>query len=548
MHSPERVHKEQVWQELNDNLFPNRTGFQTREPVKGERNVDLIEDGYPQLALKTYQSGWMGRLMSPQLDWFTFQVGDEDLMDQRDTRLWTSKAVQACKTLLASSHFYGQMFEFMGDAGAFGTPTLYRYWNAANQREVFLLQHLREMYFAENDDDEIDTAYRYCMMTAKKIMEKFGKDGNVHEEVLRAAMDPDQRYTEYKVLHAVEPNPKYDPRRKDNAAKRYRSWYIDVDHEYEMRKGGYAVMPYATWPVEKEPDEVYGRGPGWRALADIKGLYAYVRTDVTAAQMMVDPPRNAPEEMRDKVAWVPGGTMYFEDAGRVVKAVEHGIELRPGLDREERKQRIIDKHFLVPEFTMMQRLGDTRSDKVTLGHVARIEEEIAVHLGPSVGAFNQKVMDPIMDGVFQDAWDAGMIPPPPRALVESGQRLETVYLGPLAMAAKRYSQQEPYRRALGNMAAIIQMDPTGGTIKVLDNYDLDRISREMSKTDGLPEENLLEERVRDRLRKARAEAAQKQQQMEAMETMGKPGMTKTVEPGSILDAMGKAKQATGAAT
>jgi len=536
----ERRHKEEVWEEIDNNL-----GFQSSGD--GSRNIDLIADGGPQLALQTYKTGLMGRIMQPRLDWFTFGIEDEDLMKQRDVRMWISRAVQGCNTLIGPSNLFTQMPELFGVGGRLGTGTLYRYWDEVQKREVFLLQDTWEIYLAENDADEVDTVYRYCIMTAQKLVQKFGQD-NVDSEVLRMYNDPDTRFHEYRVLHAVEPNPNYDPRRKDTKSKRYLSSYIDITHEKEMRSGGYAVMPYATWRVEKPPKEVYGRGPGWRALSDIKALYLYTETDLTGVQMNVQPVVGLPEEQRGRVPWVPGGKWYYEDAGRDIKESQPR-DIRQGLEREVRKQQIIDMHFLVPQFSMMQRLGMDPGDKATLGHVARIEEEIAVHLGPQIAGFNQDVMDKILDGVFADAYEAGLIPPPPKILTESqkNKRLETIYLGPLAQAQRRFTQQEPYRRALANVAAMLQMDPSGQTIKVLDNYDLDHITREMSKADGLPEEALLEERVRDRLRDARAKQAKEQQELAAMETMGKPGMTKAIEPGSLIEKMGKAKQATAVA-
>ena len=539
-HTQERINKEAIWEEIDNHFGFNRMG-------DGKRNVDLVQDGGPQIALKTYQSGLMGRLMTPRLEWFTFVPSDPALAKLREVRQWTSLAVQGSQGLITGSNLYTQMHDFFGDGGELGTAVLYRYWDIAAQREVFQVLPITGIYLAEDKDGDVDTVYRYFMMTAQQLVQRFGKE-NVDDEVLKHYNDPPQRFKTFKVLHAVEPNQNYDPRKRDKAAKKYASCYIDVEHERIMDEGGYSVMPYAIWRNEKPPGEVYGRGPGFRALSDIKGLYAYAKTDITAAQMSVNPVVGIPEEMRGKVQWVPGGRYFYEDAGREPHVPDHKIELRAGLDREQRKQSIIDQHFLVPQFTMMQRLGQDIGDKATLGHIARIEEEIAVHLGPQIAGFNQDVMDKILDGVFQDAWDAELIPAPPRVLTEGkNQRLETVYLGPLAQAQRRFTEQEPYRRAMSNLAALVAVDPTGArTMQVLDNYDFDFISREMSKTDGLPEEAMVDERLRDRGRQEQAKRMQEERKLAAMEQASKAG--KAVEPDSVLDRALKARQAVGATT
>ena len=83
-------------------------------------------------------------------------------------------------------------------------------------------------------------------------------------------------------------------------------------------------------------------------------------------------------------------------------------------------------------------------------------------------------------------------------------------------------------------------------MQVLDNYDFDFISREMSKTDGLPEEAMVDERLRDRGRQEQAKRMQEERQLAAMEQASKAG--KAVEPDSVLDRALKARQAVGATT
>jgi hypothetical protein len=538
----ERINKEEVWQEINDNVVPNRSGFLQDDTTntRGERRGQSITDGGPMMVLKTYQSGIMGQLLSQYLKFFSVYFPDEDMMANREVRIWTGKVDQILYGLILTSNFFPTMYEFFGDAGSIGTATPYRYWDDANRREVFLLMHPREIYIAENEHDEVDTVYRYTLMTAKKLIQSFGEDV-VHPDVVKAYNTAGGKYTEYKCVHAVHPNPDYDPRKKDNKSKKYLSCYIDVDHNKELRSGGYNAMPYAPWRVEKEPDEVYGRGPGWRALADIKALYAYVRSDVNAAQQLVNPTLGIPEELKGKVNWVPGGRYFYEDANRLVREPQNRIELRAGLEREDRKQRLIEAHFFVPYFMKMQRLMDASGNRRTAYEVQRIEEEAAINLGPHLTGL-PIVMDALLGGVFQDAWENGMIPPPPRILMDSGQKLSIKYIGPLALAQRRYFETEPYRKALENIGAMLAMDPSGRTASILDNYDFDKISREMAKANGLPEEAMLDEKAVAKMRQARAKQMQEQQQMAAMETMGKaaPGLNQQVQAGSMLENMGKA--------
>lgn len=533
---------EQVWEEIVDNVMPDCSGFLSDTPGQGQRRGELIKDGTPQWVLTTYQSGMVGRLLSQYFNWFSLRVPDESMMDSPDVRKWLSKDDESLYSLVARSNFYTAMYSYFGIV-PIGTCTLYRYYNDQTRREVFLPQHPRCIYISRSADGEVDTVVNARMMTSKAIAEFFKADP-LSEELTKEAADPEDRYCEHKILHIVKPNPKWDPRKRDNASMRYISFYVDEEHESIIRRGGYRTMPYCVWAVERQPDEDYGRGPGWRALADIKALYKYAETDITAAQLAVNPPRDIPLERKGTMKFVPGARNYYEEAGREAKLIDSTVDLRAGLDREQRKQQIIERHFMVPFFTMMQQVGQDRPGNRTAYEVRRIEEETAVLLGPHITGLNQDVMDKIIDGLFDDAWNAGMIAPPPKQLLEgeNAGRLEVDYMGPLALAQRSYFQSEPYRKTISDLAGLAQMDPTGGVLRqALQNYNWDHMTREMSRTNGLPEEAMLDEKQRDQMREAEAQAAQRAQQLAAMEQLGKaaPGLGKAPEAGSIAEQMGK---------
>lgn len=534
---------EETWEELVNNVAPHRTGFGEDRPVRGERRIGNIYDGTPMAALNMFASGTMGYLLSAHFDWFGLRVPDEQLMDNREVRMWLAKCDAILTGMITRSNFYKEMLAFFLDWGGIGTATVYRYWDASSKRECFTVRHPREIYLAENEHGEVDTVFRHFLMTSKQMLASFEKD-TLNGRIIDEAKKPGQRYNEHLVLHAVKPNKDYDPKSNESKHKQYASWYVDVDNGELIRESGYDVMPYAVGRPDKQSDEVYGRGPAWDALSDIKGLYAYAKSDIESAQMMVNPVVGVPEEMRGKLKWVPGGRYYYEDAGRQPQAADHKIQIRAGLDREERKQKIIERHFLVDFFTMMAQA----EKEMTTVEVRQRREEKAVLLGPHITGFNQDVLDRLLDGMFADAWAEGMIPAPPRILMESmeGQKLEVDYMGPLAQAQRSFFKAEPYRNSLGEWNALTQiLVASGRNPDFLDNYNLDYISREMAKAGGMPEEAMMDEKIVAKMRQQRAAAQQRAQQLASMEQMGKavPGLNQPVEAGSVLDEMGKAQAA-----
>lgn len=535
----DRLPVEATWDEIAEYVVPHRSGYGAEhdpEVERGERRGSVIYDGTAQSALNLYASGTMGYLLSSSFNWFSSRVPDEKLMDNREVRLWLSQVDAVLFGMLTRSNFYREARSLFTDGGSVGTAPFYRYWDAMTAREVFMALHPREIFVAEDAHGEVDTVFRYTQMTARQLLQRF-KDANLNDEIRAEAADPQTAHKLHRILHAMKPNPRFDPRKRDSKARKVASWYVDVEHEGMIRQRGFDILPVAVWRVQKESDERYGRGPGWAALADIKQLQEYARTDITAAQMLVQPPIDIPEERRGDVQYIPGGRSYYDEAGRPVRRlVDDRVELRAGLDREERKQQLIREHYMVDFFLMFAQA----EREMTATEIRQRREEKAVLLGPHITGLNQDILDKVIDGLFNDAWNAGMIPPPPEILVKSGNgRLEIDYQGPLAQAQRSYFQGQPYREALQTWMALTELHVNAGRRPdFLDNYNFDFVSKEMVKAGGFPEEAIIDERQVAEMRKQRADAEAKQQRMAAMEQMGKAakGMNEPVQEGSLMEA------------
>jgi hypothetical protein len=529
---------EEVWEEIASNVVPNRTQFDLVNPKKGQRNDLDIYDGTPVAALNLYASGSQGYLLSSSYKWFSLRIPNERLMDVREVRIWLSIVEQILYGLIQRSNFYKEMYMLFKDGGGLGTATIYTYFDPGSRRAWFNTLHPKEVFIAEDDNGEVNTVARHFLMTSARMVERF-KDDDLDKEWREEADDPDEFQTEHEVLHIVEQRKGYDPKKADSKEMKFSSCYIDVEHESTIRESGYPVNPYGVWRVEKSSDEIYGRGPGWTALADIKALYQYAKTDIHAAQLEVDPVLDIPAERLNDIKYVPGGRNAYEDVNRTVKRINPPLNLRAGLDREERKQRLIEKHFLVDFFMMMSQA----QREMTAAEIRQRMEEKSVMLGPHIAGLNQDVLDRIMDCLFAAAWDAGLIPPPPQAL-QGGGRVEVDYQGPLAQAQRSFFKTEPYRAVMRDITGMVQaLAPVAPNVAagMLDNYNWDFITREMSKGDGLPEEAIMDEKVRDKIRQQRAQQAAAAQQAEQMAKMGKavPGLNQQVQEGSVLDEMGK---------
>jgi hypothetical protein len=108
------------------------------------------------------------------------------------------------------------------------------------------------------------------------------------------------------------------------------------------------------------------------------------------------------------------------------------------------------------------------------------------------------------------------MPPPPDILLELASqdpalRFDPVYMGPLAQAQRERFAKDGIRKFIMEIAPLIQVKED-----ILDNFDLDDLSRTLAETNGVPQSIIVDIAKRDAIRKGRMEAMEQQSQMEAL--------------------------------
>ena len=520
-----RENWEGTWSEIQANVVPRRTGFDTDRPEKGERHDSQMYDGTPTSALNLMAQSMQGYLLSPSYKWAGLRTIIEPLMRNRDVRLWLNQVDDILFSLLARSNFYREMHEYFLDAGSFGTATLYTAEDIADQRLWFSVRHPREIYISENENEVVDTVFRRTEMSYKQMVESFGEE-NVHEDVLKQMND--NKYDTTLVLHAVMPNENHNPNKEDDLSQKFISWYVDIENIMVMRTKGYHENPYAVWRFYKNSDEEYGRSPSWDALPDILSIHQYAKTNINSAQMLTNPPLDIPEERKGELLYKPGAHNFYESVDREVKLMPSAPGYYIGVDREMQVREAIERSFFVPFFLMMA----NAEKEMTATEIMRRQEEKAVILGPMITGLNHDALDPMFDRIFGIAYRARWLPPAPPVLLRYGGKLEIDYMGPLAQAQRRHFQSEPFRSGMAELAGVAQFNP-----RIVDNFNWDYVAREIVRANGWPEESLHSERVVAQVRQVRQQMEQQARQAELMESAGKslPALNEEVKPGTMLE-------------
>ena len=537
-----RAPYESTYKDVAENVIPILEDWELKLP-EGQRLGTKIYDGTPINALQLFADGLHGYTISPATIWFrlTLEVPIQSLMERRhpgamttgplrpyisryetledvpEVRAWLQETGKSLYRAFQRSNFYSSMTPLFEIGGSTGTATIYSEEHIPAAKAVFTPLHPGQIYIAENQYGEVDTVFRKDRIEAKKLVERFGEN-NLSDPIRKAYEN--EPYKRFPIVHACFPRKKRQPGKRDKNTKPLAPTSLDISERRVISESGYDMLPYAVWRYRKASHETYGRSPAMFALADIMGLHKISKNLLGAGELAVRPAYNVPAELEGKVDIRPGGFNYFgegkEGHRRLVTPVQTGINFPIGVDRENTKREIIEKHFHVDFFLMLARAPR----QMTATEIIERQGEKAALLGTAVGRLNSECLNPLMDRMFWIEYSAGRLPEIPPILQEyGGGHIGVDYLGALAQAQKRLFQTRGITHGLAALQPLVELYGQ----KPLDIVDPEEAAREILEANGFPQRAIRTREQLQELEAARAEMAKaeamKQETLQGVEAL-----------------------------
>lgn len=512
------------WEDIARYFLPARDDILQTKP-DGYRLGQDIFDGTAVSALQMYVDGIYGYMVSPAIQWFKLAVPDEQLNEDPEVRGWLEDTEARLYSSLRRSNFYEQVRPFLEDGIGFGTGVLYPEEDFANSKLMFSSITPAQCYLAENGYGVVDTLYRQFRQTTKQLVNKFGL-GALSEHAKR--LYAENPYTQIGVVHAVFPRSDRDTTKVDNQNMKWASVWIELPNQnntgtssivadgHILHESGFEAFPYVAWRFRKSSNTPYGTSPCMEILADVMGLNEMGKTMLSAAQMSVEPPLNAPGSMEGEVLYEPRAINYYDDPQRIVTPMNTGINYPIGVDREERRQNAVERHLRSDFFMFLS----TAEREMTATEVLERQSEKAAILGPAIGRLTSEALDKILDRVFALEMNAGRLFPPPDKLIAyhqaTGTAVDIDYLGPLVQAQKRHFTTVGMERGLQATAGLMELRPELGDI-----INWDETMEELLEAHGFPQKAINPDEIVLAIREQRQQEIQQAQQVEQAEKMSK---------------------------
>ena len=500
-----------AWREIRDYIAPTHGFFEYDMPDWGKRiDHERIVNGHAMRSLNTLASGMTSGLTSPSRPWFALGSADPDLADFQPVKEWMSIVQQRIMAVFSKSNIYQTLHSLYSEIGGFGTAAILVMPDYKTVIRAIKFT-IGEYYIAQDNDSRVDSFARQYWMTVGQMVKDFGIE-NCSQSIQNMYRN-DQVDQNRLVRHLIEPNDKRIDGHADFQGKAWRSVYWEDAGNVDkcLRVSGFEDFPVMAprWQTRTSQD-IYGRGPGWEALGDVKMLQKMERDGLLALDKVVDPPVQVLGEV-DHVNLFPGGitrsSLVTPNAG-----VKAAYQINPDFNAINQKimtvEGRIDKSFYADLFMM---ISNDQRPQVTAREIVERHEEKLQALGPVLEGLISELLNPLVDRTFGIMQRAGLIPPPPPEI--QGMELKVEYISVLAQAQKMMGTTaiEQTVRFVGAMGAAVP--------EVLDNLDHDETVRKYADMVGVPPEMIRSEEEVATLRKARAEQQAAEQAAAATERM-----------------------------
>jgi hypothetical protein len=450
--------------------------------------------------------------MSPSRNWFALETSDLEMMEFKPVREWLWVVERILRAILNESNFYNMAPVLLKELLLYGTGCMS---HVSDFEDVarFYTHTAGSYYIAQNDRLDIDTLVRKFERPVVQVVKQFGYDKV--SKTVQTMYDNGNYESWVKMVHFVEPNDNYSGDSPLSVNKPYLSVYYEPeargsDKENVLSIGGFNQFPayVPRWDVTE--GDIYGTNcPGMTALGDIKQLQVEEKRKAQGIDKMVNPPLSGPPSVKNvPVSGLPGGLTIYDGNDQQQKLapiyqVEPRIqELR--LDMDAVEKRIEEAFFVDLFFAISQMEGIQPRNELDL---TQRNEERLVQLGPVLERLHGELLTSLINRLFDQAMEAGIIPPPPEEIANTDLNIRFISTLAMAQRAVVTSDLERLVAFTGNLAQ-------AGWPQAVQKLDADQIVDEYARATGTPPKVV----ASDEVVKAEREAqAQQQQAAQALE-------------------------------
>jgi len=515
----DRLVWDQTWMDIASLLVPHEREIASKS-VQGSRQTCEIYDSTGIDALDKLQSAIIGTMFSAVVPWFTLVPRQEDLKTDPEVLDWTETVSRDIFDEINGSNFDRVAPGMVNSVAAYGTGAMgvveIDPAQSPGTRGFRGLHHIAlpigTYVIAENGWGDVDTLIRTFWMRAGALLRRWPNAPYSTEQHKRLM---DKPLEQVQIIHGVTPGMQGNKRIWDSlyVLAGWDSFGLpslvtsNIDGVVELEEATFREFIYQVPRWYQSPGEAWGRGRGHIAFPELRTANRARQLKLRAWAKTIDPPIMVLNRgIVGKARFIPGASISVRDMSSIA-ALDFKIRFdHEAIPEQESKLQIRQMFFT----EQLLQFAIDRKTPPTATEVLQRMDFLHQLLGPATGRIRVEMQTPYIKRVFGMKLRAGDFPDPPRQLLQTGGVLDIEYLGPLARA-----QHNDELRGMMDTLQIV-----GGSLAVIDpnvtdNYDVDRMARDLPRITGTSRQYLRKEeavQMRREERAAQQEAAQAQKQ------------------------------------
>ena len=479
--------------------------------------------------------GMFGNMISPHTHWVAYRTGRDELNDDPEFAKYLKKREKALYEELQRSNFYEVMPEGITICVAMATSSCFIDHDLKKGAAVLSIRHPWEVYITQDRYERVNRVIRYFPLTAEQAANEY-EDHKKFSIDLQQAVEDNPQNT-FWFCELIEYREDRDKSKVDKLNMPIASRHWEDGGDVYLREDGYITWPIPVWRYSLRTGSAYGFGPSFVAKPKILTANQIKKDLLKANHKAVDPPFQAPKDLRGRVNLNPGGGTWLENANEYVKEMPSMSNLAAGYTELEKEQESIKRTYKTNHFLML--LDDEMKQGTTAREIFERKAEKTTVIGSTLGKFMSEWLIPILERIDQIGVDAGRIPQVPEELFfkmkekygDLGRGIQFEFMGPLAQAQKQLVDTQGIVQSLDASSIIISAKPD-----TIDNLNLDEAIKDIWRTYGQAE-NLRSDEEVENIRAQRAQLEQMRERLAQAEQMSKqlPALSKAPEAGSLLE-------------
>jgi hypothetical protein len=289
---------------------------------------------------------------------------------------------------------------------------------------------------AAGGEMEIDTVFRVYRQTAKDLISRFDP-ATLPDEVVKKATS-EKLLEEYDLVHYVAPAWLHTDQLPPDWIWPFVSIHYMKDKKRILSFGGYDNMPYICARWERSDREIYGRGPTWEILPDMRLINEVEKVYLKGVQKAIAPAMFVPDSgLLDPLDTTPDAINYYTvgiGGKDTIFPVPNAGTIEYAQDLNARLVTSIKEGYFLDVLELPGPIapdGDIMRFSATEVSV-RMRNRMPV-LGPLLARQESELLDPLIRRTAYILTKTGQLGEMPEELTE-GFRVE--YLNPISIAMR----------------------------------------------------------------------------------------------------------------